>query len=1124
MANRIIHTSEVKMEHRRFRFLSAAARPRVNLTVISCLMAALMSSVPAGWGQTSFGRISGSVTDSSGAAVADAKVTVTSVEKQSVRTATTDSSGFYAVTDLAIGHYTVSVSLTGFQKQEQKDLNVVADGHVTADFKLQVGDVTQTIEVVATQAEQINTDSGELSKTVDQKEVANLGLNGGNYIELLTLVPGTVVTNPDQFSVTTSLSATNQTINGNRSDTQNLTVDGAFNLVAGSNGSLMNNVNPSFIQQVKVQTSNFSAEYGRNSGVAFNVVTKNGTNQFHGGLFEIFRNDKMDARNFFSVNKTQLRFNDFGGNVGGPIKKDKVFFFFGQEIKRLRQTQSPTRVTAPDSNYLNGVFTSTIHVPGGTTPYPNNTLPASLITPDGKAVANVYRLMSQQASFFNDTNVSNNVILQPTNPLNFRESLVRVDYRINSAHNLYGRWIGDSNSLVDPFGTFSSSGLPTTPTLRNRPGQSYLLGETWLPTPTIVNEFRVNASWASQHIPPYGNTWQRSTYGFQFKQLYQGNDPWDANGIPDVSVNGYANFKGPNFSLFSPSTDIQIADTVTYVRGQHIFKAGFALIRDRVDQNGRSSVTGNVTFQTSGNTNSTGNAVADMLLGNFYNFNEAASDPVGFFRFYQPGAFVQDSWKVSHRLSLEIGLRWEGMQPFYTQANNMVNFVPALFNPAKGVQINSAGTIVANSGNPYNGLILAGNGVPQDEQGRVPGSTTAFFQSFPTGAPRGFFDTQNVFMPRFGFAYLLGTKTVIRGGYGTYYTRDEGNVIFSQVNIPPITQTTQLYNANLGNPAGGSTLASPLANINALNPKLTNGYAQQFSLNIQREVARGVVAEVAYVGNLGRHLLRAPDINQIPFAAFAANAQLPSAQQAPQAALRPYAGYSSIYQYNSDSTMNYHGLQSYISKRAGSLFMTASYTFAKSLGDTSGEGDNPEQYLNRHFNYGPTSFDRRHVFIGTYVWSLPRLRNWNPVLRQAMGSWMLNGIIRLQSGQYYSITGSTAEGTRRADYNGGSVYPSNQGPNGWFNTSVFTTAPVGRLGDSGTGNVEGPPLRVFNLSLAKNFTYRERWNLKFQTDFFNAFNIANFSGLGTTVTSGGFGTLSSAYPPRQIQMSLKLTF
>ncbi len=1091
---------------------------------VSSLARVIALCLPIAWGQTSFGRISGNVTDASGAAAAGAAITITGAETKSVRSATTDSTGFYAVTDLAIGHYTAAVGLTGFQKQEQNNLNVVADGRITADFKLSVGDVSSSVQVVAAAAEQINTDSGEMAKTIDQKEVSNLALNGGNYIELLTLVPGTVVTNPDQFSVTTSLSATNQNINGNRSDTQNLTVDGAFNLVAGSNGSLMNNVNSTFIQEVKVQTSNFSAEYGRNSGVAFNVVTKNGTNDLHGGAFEIFRNDKMDARNFFSAVKTKLRYNDFGGNFGGPIKKDKLFFFVGQDFKRLRQAQSPTRVTVPSSNFLNGIFNVAIHNPGGTTPYPNNVLPSSLITPDGKAIANVYKLMSQQASFFNDAEVSNNLILQPSNPLNFRESLVRIDYRINSQHNLYGRWIGDGNSLVDPFGTFSSSGLPTTPTLRNRPGESYLIGETWLPTPTIVNEFRINASWASQHIPPYGNTWERSTYGFQFKPLYQGNDPWDANGIPDVAVNGYANFKGPNFSLFSPSTDIQVADTLTWVHGQHIIKGGFAYIRDRVDQNGRSAVTGNVTFQTSGNTNSTGNAVADMLLGNFYNFNEAGSDPVGFFRFWQPGAFVQDSWRVNRKLSLEIGLRWELMVPFYTQANNIVSFDPALFNPKNAVSINSAGNIVPNSGNPYNGLVLAGDGVPADQQGRVPGSTSSFFTSFPTSGLRGFYDNQNVFMPRFGFAYNVFSKTVVRGGYGTYYTRPQGNLIFSQLNIPPITQITQLYNANLGNPAGGSTLAAPLSSISAINPKITNGYAQQFSLSIQREVAQGVVAEVAYVGNLGRHLLREPDINQIPFQTFANNAQLPTAPQLPQAALRPYPGFTTIQQYNSDSTSNYHAMQAYVSKRAGNIFMTASYTFAKSLGDSSGEGDNPEDYLDRHFNYGPTSFDRRHVFISTFVWSLPKLNGFNPIIRQVAGSWMFNGILRLQSGQYYSITGSTAEGTRRADYNGGAVYPSTQGPNGWFNTSAFTPAPINRLGTSGTGNVEGPPLRAVNISLAKNFIVRERFNLKFQTDFFNVLNIANFSGLGTVTTSGGYGTLSSAYPPRQIQMTLKLTF
>ena len=239
------------------------------------------SSAP---GQTSFGRISGTVTDSSGALIPAASVTVRNVDTQAIRTVRGDDKGFYVATELPIGNYTVSVSQSGFRPQEKTGLNLVADGRLTADFALDVGSVTESVEVTATAGETLNTVSGELSRVIDTKQVQNLALNGRNYIQLMTLVPGAVVTNPDQFSVTTSLSSNNQTINGNRSDTNNLTVDGAYNQASGSNGSLVNNVSAEFIQEVKLQTSNFSAEYGRMSGPAFNIVTKNGTNEYHGAV------------------------------------------------------------------------------------------------------------------------------------------------------------------------------------------------------------------------------------------------------------------------------------------------------------------------------------------------------------------------------------------------------------------------------------------------------------------------------------------------------------------------------------------------------------------------------------------------------------------------------------------------------------------------------------------------------------------------------------------------------------------------------------------------------------------------------------------------------------------------
>ena len=1089
--------------------------------LLLCLTASIASA------QTSFGRVGGSVTDQSEAPIAGVRVIVSDTETQNTRFVETDASGFYVLTNLPIGPYTLEVNHAGFKRQQRTGINVTADGRLTVDFKLQLGDVGQSVEVTAQAGETINTTSGELSHTIDSRQVENLALNGGNYVQLMSLVPGAVVTNPDQFSVTTSLSATNQTINGNRSDSQNLTVDGAFNLVAGSNGSLMNNVNSNFIQEVKIQTSNAGAEYGRAAGVAFNIVTKNGTNRFHGAGFETFRNDALDARNFFSVTKTKLRYNDFGFDVGGPLKKDKLFFFFGADWKRLRQSANPTRVTMPASALLSGNFAgqSQLVYPGTTIPIPDNNI-SSLITTDGKAIANVYRLMEKRASFFNNTAVANNGILQPDNPLNYRQHLVRIDYHINEKQSLYGRWVEDRNSLVDPFGTFSGSNLPTTPTLRSRPGESFLAAHTWLLSNALINEFRVNASYASQNIPPYGDAWQRDSYGFQFPVVFPNGTGNFRAGIPDVSIAGYSNFKGPAFALHSPSTDAQLSDSVTWIHGRHVSKAGAAVIRDRVDQNGRPAYTGNLNFSNVGNNNSTGNSLADALLGNFRTYSEASADPIGFFRFWQPGGFVQDSWRVSDRLTMDFGVRWEYLQPWNTQANNMANFVRSLYDPAKAVTITQAGTVVPGSGSLSNGLIRAGDGVPVAEQGRVPGSASAAFQAVPSGAPRGFFNPQHVFSPRFGFAYKVFDKTAIRGGFGMFYARPQGNMIFSQVNVPPILQTSQFENGNLSNPGGAAGVLAPNGNITAINPEVTNGYTEQFSFGLERELPKGMLGRVTYVGNLGRHLLRQPNINQIPFQINALNQALPSNQRLPNLALFPYKGFSNINTYMSDSTSNYHALQAQLSKRTGRFFYTLGYTFSKALGDASGQGDNPENYTDRHYNYGPLSFDRRHAVVATYVWSLPQLRNWNLMARTAFGAWQLSGILRLQSGQYYTVTGNTSIGGRRADYVGGDVLaPSGERTiNNWINKAAFASAPNNRFGNTGPGNLEGPGLQSYDLSVAKNFRIRESYNLRFQTDFFNAFNVANFNGLIVDRSNNAFGTLPNAYPPRNLQFQLKFTF
>jgi len=1088
--------------------------------LLSLLLVPLTLPVHA---QTSLGQIAGTISDGTGAVVDGVTVTVTNIGTKAVRTVTTDASGYYIVTNLPIGDYILEVAKTGFRGERRTGLSITADAHLPGDFQLQPGGTSDTVTVSAVLGESLNTTSGELAHVIDTKQVATLPLNGRNYTQLMTLIPGAVVTNPDIFAVTTSLASTNQVSNGNRADSSNLTVDGGYNQVAGSNGSLMNNVSPDFIQEVKIATSNFSAEYGRTSGPAFNIVTKSGTNGFHGGVFYYMRNNYFDAHNYFSPIKTQLIYNDFGYDVGGPIIKDKLFFFVGEEFKRLRQQQAPSRFTVPNSALLSGNFAgqAQLFYPGTKTPVPGNNI-SSLISADGTAIANVYRTMSKLGISYTDTPTANNLTLAPSNPLNFREDLVRLDYHLNSKHFLYGRWISDHNSLLDPFGTFSNSGvLPTTPTQRNRPGQSVLVSEIWNIRPNIINQAQANFSYAAQRIPPSGVNWERSTYGFQYNKLYPDAGTYP-NGIPYVQITSFAPFQGPNFALHSPTTDIELNDRVEIVKGNHLIKVGAIVVRDRIDQNGRPYYTGNISFNASGNPNTTGNALADALIGNFNSYQEASADPTGHFRFTQPEAFVQDSWKALRNLSVEYGIRFQYIQPLYTQGNNMANFDPSVYNPSAAVTVKTNGTIVPGSGNPFNGLVRAGSGIPSDQIIRVPNVNTAIFPLIPAGAPRGLYTMNGAFGPRVGFAYSPNEKTVIRGGYGSFYYRAEGNSTFSQVNVAPFLSNTEFDHGNLSTLGNGTPNTSALqGTITGINPQLKNPYTMQYSLGVQRQLPSQMLLEVTYVGNVGHHLLRAPNINFPDLTGVAANPSFSTNY------FNPYKGYGSINETLSDSNSNYNALQVYLSKRAGRVTFTAGYTYGKTLGDSqsSGEPSTLENYHNLNYNYGSTSWDRKNAFVGTFLWDIAQLRNQNVFVRESIGGWQLSGVVRSQSGPYYTIVGNTSTGTRRANYVGGSyLVTSGRNANNYINKAAFTAAPANAFGTSGVSNVQGPGLEQSDITLGKGFATERRVQGRFQADMFNVFNHTNYSTLNTTVTNSNFGTLSAAYPPRQMQFGLKLTF
>jgi outer membrane receptor protein involved in Fe transport len=1156
-----------------------------------------------------FGVLSGKVADSTGALIPGVTITITNEATKLSRVDVTDSMGFFTAPQLQVGRYTVKGEKKGFKAMSLTGIDVNAGSHATADLTLQVGAASEEITVESA-GETINTQSAEMSATVDSQQVADLALNERNYVELTTLIAGAATTTFDQSSLTTGMSTAAAAINGMRQDQNLFTVDGGYNNDSGSNGTQLNNVGIDFVSQVSVQASNFSAEYGRNAAASINVVTKSGGARFHGSAFEFDRNNFMDAASagsklvLISTPSTpfrnilpSLRYNDFGWSAGGPIIRNKLFFFGGQEYKRTNIAVSASQLTVPTSAERGGNFSDmpagfAVKVPANLTSlsaacktaisglglvagntFPSNTVPAACITTDGAAIASVYALMSATpaASSFTNTANSSNVTYQPSNPSSWREDIIRIDYHPAAQHLIYFRYIHDNLWLHDSFGTFYDGGtLPTVPTMRMRPGYTYQLGHIWTINSHMINEAKGNASWNKQRIPPLGNTWERSTYGFQFPLPFTLSTSaafvWP-NGIPHVSFSnsGMANttsaygtaapsgFDGPYFTMMAPTTDITGTDTFTWEKGHHTLKFGGMFARNRKDQNSRpNSPQGAINFQVN-NPNTTGDPFADALMGNFQSFAQQSGDPIGFFRFNNLSIFAMDNWKVAPRLSFELGLRYERTTPTYSQQNNMTNFDPSTYSASTApTSINGAlNTPVGGlqdippvpgvtTGYVVDGLVRSG-AIPSDQLARVPNGSTAFITSVPVTSNRGFFNAEGLFAPRLGVAFTPNPKTSVRAGFGLFFDKPEGNIIFGQPGIVPFLFSASFTNGLLANPSGPGGSTPTLFDMSSVDPKLRVSRTAQYSLSVQNESLYGVQLQAAFVGNMGRHLLRQPNINQPSMTAALA---APSGTYINQ--IRPYLGYGNISQFTGDATSNYNGLQLTAEKRRGALTTTINYTWSKVLSQISGEADNPEPECAftcllsggisvpwKQFYTGSTNFDRRQILVATYTLTDPLFKNQHNLKAAVLGGWSLSGITRYQTGAYLTVTGGVKLGalngsssyTRRA--NMGAVSGSYACPAGNhicnFDPTAYSFAPVTSAGTAPIGNIVGPSYFATDLSMRKAFGLWKDANLMLQGDAFNVFNRTNWSNPGTGI-GGSLGWITASNPPRQMQVGAKITF
>ncbi len=1123
-----------------------------------CALAVLVAAPAAA--QTVTGEIRGTVRDSSGGVLPGVNVTVTALNTGLKRTDVTGPEGIYVFPNLPIGKYTVVAELEGFSRAEKTGFDLAADGRITADLTMAVGALTETVTVEGARGDVVNKTSGELARVVDGETVRSLALSGRNYLELTTLVPGAITTDDDQMAVTTGLGTGGTFINGNRGNSNNLTVDGGFNLDSGSNASMINNVGIDFIEQVAIQTSNFAADKGRNSGASVNVVTRSGTNRFSGSVFETFRDESLHSPNFFAPKDEQGKaikakedFNDYGGGIGGPIVRNKLFFFTGVEFKSLDRQESPTRRTLPTSAELRGDFSARINGADGVAgtaddngvadrlvhpitrePFPGNVIPESLFTTDGRAIARVFERMIGMATVYSDAPTANNATYQLDFPFDWRQDLVRIDYRPNASHSYYLRYLHDMYDLIQPRGTFIDAPLPTIPTNRVRPGYGIQLAHTWIVSHNLFNDFKITTSWNSQRIPPVGDVWKRDTYGFQFPQVFT-KGQYD-EGIPNVAFTGTGtpeDLEGPSESLLSPTTDITFTDNLTWIKHTHTLRSGVVITRNRKDQNGRFLHTGLVSFNASGNPNSTGYAFADALLGYFRSYSEGGDDPLGFFRFTQYAGYVSDTWRARPNLSLEMGLRYEYSMPIYTQGNNISNFDPALYNPDLAMVLNRNGSVASVGVNRYTGMVSGGDGVPEDQQERVTIDPEAQ-ALIPTGAPRGLYETYHLIMPRFSAAYTYNERWVVRGGIGLFYDKPEGNVIFSQLNVPPFVPSISVENGNLANPlAGQSSAAAVLGGINAIAPDLETPRQLQYSIGVQRELPWGHFAEITYVGNKGRDLLWQPQINNPSFEDEVNNQKLPSALRANTNYLRPYQGYSSIRQRRSDAFSDHNSVQFYVNKRRGDIRYAVSYTLGKTTGLGSGNGDNPLENegwrptdnFDVSYFVGPTSFDRRHALVITPTYTPAFMRNRRDLLGYILGGWEISGKIRWQSGQYLTpVDGGTLIGTRRADYTGAPISIDDRNEERWFNTDAFARPPEDRRGNATVGMIEGPHWKQADVSLRKLFRISDLKSIELRADVFNVFDTVNFNNPNVDFDDDAYGTISGARIPRQSQFSVRFTF
>ena len=1139
-------------------------------SIVLCMLAAgIVACLVA---QDTTGTIEGSVLDASGGGVPNAKVTITNADRnQVVRTSTTDSSGNYSAPLIPVGTYAIKVEAAGFKTENRRGVVLNVNDDLKINLPLEVGSLTESVEVKA-DAAQVELASPAASTTISGTQVRELSLRTRNYEQLVSLMPGVTSNTTDELYIGNSApSGTAATIpfsvNGNRNSANNWTVDGADNVDRGSNLTLMTFPSVDAIAEFKVERALYTADTGRAGGAQVSVVTKSGTSTFHGDLYEFVRNNAFAANNWANnatkVNVVNgvakvpsLRWNDFGGTIGGPVyipgrfNKDKnhTFFFFSEEARRII-TYTTFNPTLPTLAMLQGTFPQPVCITGLTGCAAGSTPVTQISTTQFNPIAaqyikDVFGKMALQST--NTVAALTAGFFPQRNIYDSRQEIARIDHSFGEKIQLWGRFENDSIPTTEPGGLFTGSTIPNLATTStNSPGRSFVVHAVDTIRPSLLNDLAFNFAQSAIHATPVGLSNKSANPDISVPEPFQNTQ----GVIPELTFTGGSSVLG-----YGPYNELNrnynVFDSVTWIKGPHIFKFGVSINRynkteNAANQEGVFGFTN--TGSPTGTTSTFMQSWANFLLGNVASFTMPSTDITPNIWTWQHEAWAQDNFRVSPRLTLYMGVRWSYFAQPTDSKQLLDNFDPALYSASNAPQINTAnGNLVLGTGsNPStNGIIVGGKNSPfGDKVGN---------------------DVHKNFAPRLGVAWdpFGGGKTSIRAGYGIYY--DSGLFGTYEQNTfanPPYVQSVSISNAPFSNVAGGTVniSAAPLV-LHATQIPALVPYVQQWTLDVQRELPKGVVLDVGYVGSKGTHLQGIVDVNQVaPGVALAAglhtangNTIFTSADEPRINAVRPYLGFNAINTIETAFDSNYNALQVTAQKSFGTAgLLAAAYTWSKNLTDNASDRSNaPQNSYNWHEGeYGPATLDRSQVLTLNYVYTLPFFKDNRGALGYALGGWELSGIGSFYTGSPFTVTTSNVDpaglgllGSSSASSRPDMVCTSpnanapqqytgftGAGQPTWFNKACFAAVPQGavRPGNAGRGTVRGPGFKNLDVALMKNFNFtkREGFKLQLRGEAYNALNLVNPNGFASTnITSTSFGEISTFREARVIQIGAKLLF